>query len=148
MAEKVLSGGDKLEAALKKISDGMKGELSVGFMSEATYPNGTPVAAVAFWNEFGVPEHNQPPRPFFRGMIEQESPSWPQKIATGAKATNYDGPKVLASLGEDLKGALQQSINDFSGASLSPATVTKKGFDKQLVDTGHMLESVTSKVED
>jgi hypothetical protein len=148
MAEKVLSGGDKLEKALAKISDGMKGELSVGFKEGATYPDGTPVAAVAFWNEFGVPEHNQPPRPFFKAMINKESSSWPGKIAAGAKATNYDGEKVLENLGEEIAGKLQESINEFSGAPLSPATVAKKEFDKQLIDTGKMLESVTFWVED
>lgn len=148
MAEKVLRGGDKLEKALEKISAGMHGELSVGFMSGATYPDGTPVSAVAFWNEFGVPGHNQPARPFFRGMIEKESPSWPKEIAEAARTTNYDGKKVLELMGQEIAGKLTESINDFSGAPLSPSTVAKKGFDKQLVDTGLMVKSVTFKVKE
>jgi hypothetical protein len=148
MIEKVLKGGDKLEKALAKISKGMRGELSVGFIEGDIYPNGTPVAAVAFWNEFGVPEHNQPPRPFFRGMIERESAKWPVQIANSAKATNYDGEKVLNVMGKEIAGKLIQSINEFSGAPLSEVTVAKKGFDKQLIDTGTMLESVTFKVSE
>lgn len=190
MAERVLSGGDKFEKALQKISNGMRGELSVGFMEDSTYPDGTPVAAVAFYNEFGakveVEEHETtiyrsiradgtfnrkgkfvkkrnsnfatahhvgaheiviPARPFFRGMIEKESPTWPKKVAEGAKTTNYDGKKVLKTMGQEIAGKLQQSINEFSGTPLSAATVKKKGFDKQLVDTEKMLESVTFKVD-
>ena len=171
MAEKVLSGGDKLTKKLAEISAGMHGDLSVGFMSGATYPNGTPVAAVAFWNEFGIPEHKQPPRPFFRGMIEKESPTWPKKVAAEAKATDYDGAKVLAVMGEDIKGALQQSIVEFTTPGLSPVTIKMRearykskakpteglvdpqgqpvmGMSKPLVDTGVMLNSITAKVDD
>ena len=33
-------------------------------------------------------------------------------MAKLAKATDYDGDRVLALMGEDIKGALQKSIND------------------------------------
>src|SRR5262245_47719483 len=51
-----LRGGDKLEAALREISRkvGKPGTLRVGFLSDATYPDGTPVALVAAANEFGT----------------------------------------------------------------------------------------------
>ena len=51
-----IKGGGKLAAHLAKIvanvqkSDGVK----VGFFANATYPDGTPVAAVAFVNEYGA----------------------------------------------------------------------------------------------
>lgn len=123
------------------------GSVSVGFMEGATYSDGTPVAAVAFWNEFGVPAHGQPPRPFFRGMIAENSPTWADKMAKLAKATDYDGEKVLALMGEDIKGALQQSINSLTDPPLSPATVADKGNSKPLIDTAHMLNSIAYKVE-
>lgn len=123
------------------------GSVSVGFMEGATYPDGTPVAAVAFWNEFGVPAHGQPPRPFFRGMIADESPSWPEKMAKLAKATDYDGPQTLALMGEDIKGALQQSINNLVDPPLSPSTVDAKGSAKPLIESGHMLNSVAYEVK-
>ena len=55
--------------------------------------------------------------------------------------------EVLALMGEDVKGALQQSINDFQTPALAPSTVEAKGFAKPLIDTAHMLNSVTFKVE-
>lgn len=39
-------------------------EVRVGFINGETYPDGTSVAEVAYKNEYGVPENNQPPRPF------------------------------------------------------------------------------------
>ena len=123
------------------------GSVEVGFMEGATYPDGTPVAAVAFWNEFG---HEgpapAPPRPFFRSMIAKESSGWATKMASLAKVTNFDGPKVLALLGEDISGALRDSITSLTEPALAPRTIKAKGFAKPLVDTGHMLNSVTYRV--
>lgn len=121
------------------------GKVSVGFMEGATYPDGTPVAAVAFWNEFG--NGKAPPRPFFRQTIAAESPGWAGKMAKLAKATDYDGERVLGMMGEDVKGALQQSINDFTTPALAESTVDAKGFGKPLIDTSHMINSATYKVE-
>jgi hypothetical protein len=125
MVDHVLQGADGVSKALEEIVRKMGGgEVSVGFMEGATYPDGTPVAAVAFWNEYG---HGgpfpSPPRPFFRNMIAKESPNWPKTMAKLAKAFDYDGPKVLALMGEDIKGALQQSINDFADVELSKTTL-------------------------
>lgn len=147
MAERTLSGGDALMRRLSEIAESMGGgSVSVGFMEEATYPDGTPVAAVAYWNEYG--DSNRPPRPFFRRMIAEESPSWTRKMARLAKATDYDGPRVMGLMGEDISGALQQSINEFSEPALAESTIAKKGFEKPLIDTGHMLNSITSVVDE
>ena len=146
MAGHTLQGADGVSKALEEIAKRMGGgEVAVGFMEGATYPDGTPVAAVAFWNEFG--KEGQPPRPFFRQMIAAESPSWPGKMAKLAKATDYDGDKVLALMGEDVKGALQQSINDFTTPGLAPSTIEEKGFSKPLIDTSHMLNSIAYEVK-
>lgn len=119
-----LSGGDKIAKILKQIGDSAKGGLTVGFLAGATYPDGTPVAQVAFWNEFGHGGNfPAPPRPFFRKMIADESPGWAAKIARGLKYYNYDGNKVLKAMGEDIKGALQQSISTIDGPALSPTTL-------------------------
>jgi hypothetical protein len=63
MAKAGITGGSNLESALKKIAEklGNNPKLRVGFFEDKTYPDGTPVAAVAVANEFGatikVPEH-------------------------------------------------------------------------------------------
>lgn len=59
-----LSGGAKLEAKLREIAEkaGKANTVRVGFLEDATYPNGMPVAQVAATNEYGgtitVPAHD------------------------------------------------------------------------------------------
>ena len=144
----IIKGGDKAADVLKTIGDKSRGlTLSVGFFEGATYPDGTSVPEVAFTNEFGVPQHHQPPRPFFRNMIAQESSSWGPKIAAAMKGTGNDGKKSLELVGDNVKGALIQSITDLTSPPLAPATIARKGFDKPLVDTGQMRNSITFKVD-
>lgn len=149
MSDNVLTGAPGLMKKLEEIAKRMGGgSVSVGFLEGATYPDGTSVPAVAYWNEFGKMVQSQEgnyfqlPRPFFRQMIAKESPTWPRKMAKLAKATGYDGPRVLALMGEDIKGGLQESINSLDSPPLADSTVAAKGFSKPLIDTSHLLNSV------
>lgn len=139
---------ESVQKKLMDIARKMGGSVQVGFLADSplsTYPDGIPVAAVAFWNEFGTSK--APPRPFFRSMIAKEAPSWPGKMAALAKNSNFDGAKVLALMGEDITGALQQSITDFTDPPLAASTIARKGFDKPLVDSGQMLRAVSYEVK-
>lgn len=120
-----LSVAENVNRTLTDIARKMGGgKVQVGFLEGATYPDGTPVAAVAYWNEFGHGGNfPSPPRPFFRAMIAKESPSWPGKMAALAKAYNFDGQKVLAIMGEDIAGALRESIIDTNSPALSPTSL-------------------------
>ena len=138
-----MSISDKVTAHLSKLAANMSGSVEVGFMEDATYPDGTPVAAVAFWNEYGT--STAPSRPFFRNMIETEKPNWGAKLASAVEHTG-DGQKALALMGEDIEGALKQSIADFTSPALAESTVKRKGFEKPLIDKGHMLNSTAYRV--
>lgn len=136
-----LSGGAKLEAYLAKIADRMEGELKVGFLEGAIYPEtGDSVAQVAFWNEYGT--SRSPARPFFRTMIANESGGWADVLARAAKHYQYDSKKVLSAMGDVIKGQLQKSIIGWQDPQNAPYTVAKKGFDKPLIDTGNMRDSI------
>lgn len=140
-----ISVANNVARKLKEIVDKMGGDtLKVGFLEGATYPDGTPVASVAFWNEFGT--KNQPPRPFFRTMVAEKSPAWPAQMGQLAKSTGYDGPRVLALMGEQIEGDLKESINKFTDPPLAPSTIKAKGFDKPLIDTSHMVNSTGNEV--
>lgn len=149
MAAVTFKGGDALMARLKEIADkaGDGGTLRTGFLENATYPDGTPVALVAAVNEFGRPEQNQPPRPFFRSMIAEKQKAWPRTLGALAKSNDYDIDKTLGQMGEGIKGQLQESIRKLDSPPLAPVTVARKGFDKPLVDTGHMMNSVDYEVD-
>lgn len=144
-----LKGGDKLEQALKELSAKVKtaSTVRIGFLEDATYPDGTSVPMVAAIQEFGAPARNIPPRPFFRNMISNKSGEWPKAIGDLLEKNKYDSKKTLEQVGAAIKGQLQQSIVDFDSVPLSPKTIKRKGFDKQLVDTGTMLRSVDYEVE-
>lgn len=144
-----IRGGDKLEAALAKIAKNVTkaAVVEVGFLEDATYPDGTSVAMVAAIQEFGAPKANIPPRPFFRGMIQDKSPEWPVLIAKELKATDYDAAVTLSRIGDYMVGELQEAINEFDGVPLSPRTIAEKGSDKQLVDTKVMLRSANRRVK-
>lgn len=149
MTDSAFSGSDDVKVVLEEIAKRMgNGYVVVGFMEGGTYTDGTLVAAVAYKNEFGVPLQRQPPRPFFRQMIAKESPTWAKKMENLAKGTNYDGSRVLALMGEDIGGALIQSINDLTTPKLAAYTIAKKGFDKPLIDTSHMINSICYRVND
>ncbi len=149
MAE--LTGGAKLAAYLEKTLAAVgagQPYVKVGFLEGATYPDGTPVAAVAAFNEFGVPSHGQPPRPFFRRMIAEKSPTWAAGVALQLRLNGNNAHKTLDVVGQGIKGQLQQSITDLTDPPLKPSTVKAKGFSKPLVDTGTMLASVDYEVVD
>lgn len=143
-------GGDKLEKALKEMAAklGEGSAVRVGFLEGSTYPDGTPTAMVAAIQEFGAPAREIPPRPFFRNMIAAKSPGWPKAIADLLPANGYDVKKTLAQVGEGVAGQLRTSITEFTTPANAPSTIARKGFDKPLIDSGHLLASVSYQVEE
>jgi hypothetical protein len=125
MAQKRISIAKNIEKRLNKIANQMgAGSVSVGFLEDKKYPNGTPVAEAMYYTNFG---HDRPfptpPRPFFSDMVAKEQKTWPKKIARLGKATDYDGPRVLGIMGEDIEGALKESMETDNVAALSETTL-------------------------
>lgn len=120
-----ITGGDKLRAKLEEISKNLKkgADLSVGFLENATYPDGTLVAMVAAIQEYGAPRARIPPRPFFRTMIAEKSGEWPAAIGGLLAEHNYDVEKVLNLAGAAIAGQLRQSIIAVQAPPLSPLTL-------------------------
>jgi hypothetical protein len=122
MAE--VSGGEKLAEALKQIKDKIRSgaEVRVGFLENATYPDGTKVATVAALNNFGAPEAGIPARPFFSKMIARQSPDWGERFADVLVASNYDAETALALMGDGIAGQLRQEIVETDSPANSPVT--------------------------
>ena len=53
----------------------------------------------------------------------------------------------MGQVGALIAGQLQKSINETNNPPLSPRTIARKGFDKPLIDTGHMWNSVNFEVK-
>lgn len=145
----VISGGEKLEARLQELAQKVSNPatLRVGFLSGAAYPDGTSVPMVAAIHNFGAPAAGIPPRPFFSNVVARGKTTWGDKLVDVLKAVDYDAKQALLRMGEGIKGEIQDEINNGSFAPLKPATVRRKGFDKPLIDTAHMLNSVDYEVK-
>ncbi len=148
MAKAGIRGGDKLEKVLAGIARKVakSNSVKVGFLEGAKYPDGTNVAQVAFWNEYGTVR--SPVRSFFRTMIAKKSPTWGDAVAKTLKATDYDSKAALGLIGEGVKDQLVESIVQFSEPANAPSTVAAKGFNKPLIDTGLMQRSVEYEVSE
>lgn len=163
-----VEGGKKLQRYLNNLAIrlGQGATVSVGFLEGATYPaaierdrknNFKPqgknakarqakaaasvlsVAQVAFWSEYGT--KHQPPRPFFRNMIADQSPTWAHKLGVAMRYTGYRPKQALEIVAADIKGHLVESINMLQDPPLADYTVEKKGFSKPLIDTAVMVRA-------
>lgn len=107
-----ITGGAALKAALKKIAEKVADSrsVSVGFMENAKYPDGTPVAMVAAIHNFGAPGAGIPPRPFFSDMVKEKSPDWGPQLGHYLKASDLDSRKAFNFMGELIQSELRDSI--------------------------------------
>jgi len=157
---------EQLYAALNTVNDKRVGK--VGWFEGSNYvdENGrtTPVAEVAAQNEFGNPSLNIPPRATLRPTIAKRRTYW-QKVAAKAtkdvlegKAPNFD--HVLELMGLVAASDFGDAINQLSEPALRPATIDARirkqkkgrilfgGINKPLIESGIMLKTLTSIVED
>jgi hypothetical protein len=100
---KSFTGGEKLEAKLREIAEkaGRANTVRVGFLEDATYPNGLHVAQVAATNEYGgsikIPEHDvtihrkiDSKGNFAAGYIDEEGNRIGASQFVKASRSNYD----------------------------------------------------------
>lgn len=154
-------GLDAIKKALQQLE---RKEIRVGFFDTAHYPDGTPVAYVATIQEFGYGPI--PPRPFMRPAQAQNKEKWLSALAQGAKLSFVGKVNILAvfeQVGMVAAGDVRKAIRAVSAPALADATVdtrkrrltaksakkaNTKTISKPLVDTGLMIQSVTSAVVD
>jgi len=152
-----LSGGAKLERYLAGIQANVTkaSKVDIGFMKESPYPDGTSLAKVAIWNEFGKAGKKneagditgyQPPRPYFRNMIAKHSGEWGEQLSAFLEANDLDAQIALNKMGGIISNELKQSIHDLVDPPLAQVTIDKKGDDKPLIETAHMYQSVHHEV--
>lgn len=152
-------GAKILDAALKDLS---KVQGKVGWFASAHYPDGTPVAYVAAIQEFGWPEGNIPPRLGMRETAREKRQEWAKVAENGARRVmqgKATALSVMELLGLKAAGDIRKHIAGVTTPPLKVATVKarlvgrKQGrfvllsIAKPLVDTGHMLATLTNTVE-
>lgn len=143
-----IRGGDVFEQRIRQIATAVAvpATLRVGFLANATYPDGKQVAMIAAIHNYGAPRANIPARPFFSNMIAAKQKEWPPAIANLLRVNNYDAELALDIAGAAIAGQLRQSIIETNAPPLKPATIRRKGFSKPLIHTSHMINSVDHEV--
>lgn len=159
-----------LEAYVKffHIPDAKDEGVNVGWFEDQKYTDGTSIAQVARWNEFGT-KAGIPQRPFMqRSMFENEK-KWIEQLRTLVqreldKGKHADIDKALKLFGEIAKGDIQRTIlaGGFTPNSKitieggwmrnkktgKPFYVKGKGRGKlPLIDTGIMISSIQSRTD-
>ena len=149
-----------LQKALEELK---QKKIHIGWLEGAKYPDGTPVAEAAAVQELGSQKDHIPPRPFFRPTIAARSNEWKKQYGDGSKAI-FDGKEtagsVMQKIGLGIVGDVKKTISQITTPPLKSSTIEarrnrlKNGqgasstIDKPLVDTGYMLNSLTSEVSD
>lgn len=114
-------------------------KLKVGIFESAKY-DGTPVAQVAFWQEFGTAKI--PMRPFLRNAIAKNTRKWGDSVKTALIGTN-DSEKALKMLGEIMRGDIVLSLTNLNTPPNAPSTIKQKGSSNPLIDTGLLRSSIS-----
>ena len=139
-------GGKKLRRLLREAGKGGVSGVKVGFFSTARYEDGTPVAAVAAWNEFGT--KNIPERPFFRNALAESERGVSNILAKGIDTKKMVvGEQLAGRVGAHVQGKIQDSITSLKEPPNAPETVRRKGSSDPLLDTGTLRNSVDWEVE-
>lgn len=144
------------EAIKKMLKSLQKKQIQVGFFETAKYEDGTPIAYVAAIQEFG---HGPiPPRPFMRPAELENKSKWQAGIAAGVKSALNGAITIdhaLEQVGMVAAGDVRKAVKAVTAPPLAESTVRarqsrKKGKKaasrKPLVDTGQMIQAVTSAV--
>lgn len=149
-------GATKLEAMLKSLRGA---SVKVGFFEDAQYGDGTPIAMVAVWMEFGTT--TSPPRPVFRLTVQEHQEEWRTLVQLLSKQLASGGMTVkdiMEQLGSAATGHLSKTIATLSDPPLAEATIkgrmsrkadkdTVGNLDKPLIDTGLLFSALTWQVK-
>ena len=148
-----VKGGGKLAALAKRArTRGIK-SYSVGFFPKAKYADGTQVALVGLWQEFGTRDDagnvRVPERSFFRSTDKKIG----KKIRKLVIKLRDKNTMVLDARGASKiaafhAGQIQEAITDIKTPPNAPGTISAKGSGNPLIDTGFMRQSITWAIED
>lgn len=156
--------GKNLTVALKHL-DGLTGK--VGWFHDAKYTDaGEYVAEIAAQNEYGNSSKHIPARPFMRPTIIAKQKQWLNAAAylsgqvLEGKITAYDAMDTVAGNAEN---DVLRKINSIYEPALAQSTINKRleryspkgrfnkaqarSITKPLNDTGHMIATLTHRVE-
>jgi len=148
---------------LGAINELSKKKLAVGWGKNQKYPDGTPVAEVAATQEFGSPADKIPPRPFIRPSIAEYQDKWVKSLVFTANKVFKKDMSVAVGyrlMGDVVSGDIRKTVSQIWSPKLAKRTIQARkerladggkaataGIEKPLIDTGLMLNSLTSEIQ-
>lgn len=127
----------------------------VGWQGNVRYTDGTPVAAVARWQDKGNSRLGIPPSGFVKSTIHENTAEWSRQAGLGIKAVavgTRTPEAVIDALGQLASGDIRAKIASFGDYPSSDPVITRRrklgrNTQKKLVDTGLMVTSCTSTIK-
>lgn len=154
----------KTQLKIKLATDSAKNikdaRVRVGWFEESKYDDNTPIALVAYFQEYGT-KRGIPQRPFMRPAELKNKAKWEQIALQEIKKCIETGrplTQAMAKLGLVVQGDIAREISSLTQPPLAKSTIKarmrRKGqkkatttIQKPLIDTGAMLAALTNKVE-
>ena len=107
------------------------------------------MASLALIHERGSAANNIPARPFMKQTRQRAEGRFARllrrlyKQVVDSKVSPFEG---LSKLGMAYEGEMKNTFTTGSFTPNKPATIKRKGSSRPLIDTGHLRQSITSKV--
>lgn len=137
-----VTGGERLKAFMENAKQAAtRGErtLDIGFI-RSTYPDGTPIAAVMAWNEFGTRRKDGsvhvPERPTIRPAVDVMREDFPRMIERYAHGKGHITDAALNLLGQHGANLIAEQITELDEPANAPATIKAKGVDNPMIQSG------------
>lgn len=150
----------KIKLASNSARNVRDARVRVGWFEESKYDDNTPIALVAYFQEYGT-GRGIPQRPFMRPAELKNKAKWEQIALQEIRKCVESGiplTQAMAKLGLVVQGDIEREISTLTQPPLKESTVKarlrRKGkkkatasIQKPLIDTGVMLAALTNKVE-
>lgn len=151
-------GGNRIKAALQSAKTRSVKDIHAGVFNTAKYQDGTPVASVAAWNEFGTQNKDgsthSPERPAIRAAAKLMRAPIRNHVRLALKGSKGIMDRTTANqVGMIAQREIQKSIRDGDWAENAEATKrmkrrNKRGTIKPLIDTALYRRSISYRVID
>ncbi len=145
---KIIKKPEKIIEEIERLNKSFKGpnSVKVGLPKDSNaYPDGTSVILVGAVHEFGSPSRSIPQRSFLRSTIQEQRRPYKRlfrKLTKKIIQGKLSLKKALNLVGLTVQTDVREKITDIK----KPILKFRKG--NPLIDTGHLRQSITFKVED
>jgi len=139
----------RLERIRRTFIKAARSKVDIGFFDGRPHPADPSFteATIAAINEFGVPSQNIPERPFMATTARNTKVGVHMGLELKRILVNQKSKFSWAKVGDFYAGEVKATIEGFSQPPNAPLTVSLKGFDNPLVETGHMKNHVQKRVK-